>query len=121
MGAKERFIQDTLRQEGEKMIQAQGKRISSVLERRTGVLMSGRRAQASSDKLTFTHPIYERFLDMKRRSTSSGRKGGKRRSSGNRKIHNRYVFGAYNSIAQRLMYGFTDEVAEQYRRLDENT
>lgn len=34
----------------------------------------------------------------------------------NRKIHNRYVFGAYASIAERLMYEFTDEFIASMRQ-----
>ena len=108
MGAKERFIQDTLSKEGRKMLEYQSKQIGSVLNSRTGRLLNSRSTRASSDRLVFEHPIYERYLDMKRIS-------GKKKKS--RKIHNRYVFGAFSSIAERLMYGFTDEVAAQFREM----
>ena len=52
---------------------------------------------------------YERFLDMKRLQ-----RGGKSVKS-NRKIHNRYVFGAFASIAERLMYEFTEDVIARIR------
>lgn len=81
-----------------------------VLDSRTGNLRRSRSTRASSDRLVFEHPIYERYLDMKRMS-------GKKRKS--RKIHNRYVFGAFSSIAERLMYGFTDEVAAQFREMSD--
>jgi hypothetical protein len=32
-----------------------------------------------------------------------------------RNIHNRFVFGAYSSIAARLMHGFTQEVIDEIR------
>ena len=54
--------------------------------------------------LNTMHVAYERFLDMKRLQ-----RGGKSVKS-NRKIHNRYVFGAFASIAERLMYEFTEDV-----------
>ena len=57
-------------------------------------------------KLTYTHTAYERFLDMRRR-------GGLRKSS--RRIHNRFVFGAYVGIAERLMYGLTEDVVNAIR------
>lgn len=110
METRERFIEDTLQKEGRKMLERQTKQIDSVLESRSGALRNSRRIRTSSDTLAFEHPIYERYLDMKRRV-------GKRRKS--RRIHNRYVFGAYSSIAERLMYGFTDEVAAQFRELSE--
>lgn len=63
----------------------------------------------ASGTLTFVHVAYERFLDMKRLQ-----RGGKSVKS-NRKIHNRYVFGAFASIAERLMYEFTEDVIARIR------
>lgn len=108
MGVKERFIQDVLHEEGRKMLGYQTQQIERVTHSRTGNLRTNRFVRTSSDQLTLTHPIYERYLDIKRRGSA-----GRRRKS--RKIHNRYVFGAYASIAERLMYGFTEEVAGQFR------
>lgn len=111
MGAKERFIQDVLQTEGRKMLSYQTEQIQRTTQSRTGNLRTNRYVRTTSDQLTLTHPIYERYLDMKKRRSS-----GKRKKS--RKIHNRYVFGAYASIAERLMYGFTEEVAEQFRQME---
>lgn len=108
MGIRERFIQDTLETEGRKMLELQTRQIERVTHSRTGNLRRNRYIKVTADQLTLTHPEYERFLDMKKKSGSGKRK--KRR-----KIHNRYIFGAYTSIAERLMYGFTDEVANLYR------
>lgn len=60
-------------------------------------------------QLTFTHTSYERFLDMKR--LRYGSKVVRR----NRKIHNRFVFGHYSSIASRLMYELTDNVVARIK------
>lgn len=111
MSARDRFIQDTLEKEGRKMIERQSARISSVLQSRTGTLRSSRKLKVSGETLSFTHPAYERFLDMKQK----GKKGKRKK---NRRIHNRYVYGAYYSIAERLMYGFTEEVAATFREMD---
>ena len=59
--------------------------------------------------LNTMHVAYERFLDMKRLQ-----RGGKSVKS-NRKIHNRYVFGAFASIAERLMNEFTEDVIARIR------
>jgi len=59
-------------------------------------------------KPTYTHTAYERFLDMRRR-------GGQRKPLKRRRIHNRFVFGAYAGIAERLMYGLTEEVSTLIR------
>jgi len=102
MGIKERFIQETLEQEGARLLRNQGTAIETAYQRRSGRLMGGRSVAVGDAKLTFTHPIYERFLDIG---------GGKRR-----RIHNRFVFGTYGAIARRLMYGFTEEVAAEIAR-----
>lgn len=61
-------------------------------------------------KLTFAHTDYERFLDLRRL------RHGTKTSKSNKKINNRYVFGAYSSIASRLMYDLTDDVSESIRK-----
>lgn len=65
--------------------------------------------EAGSDafgKLTLHHVDYERFLDMRRIH------GAKRRS---RKIHNRFIFGAYSSIAKRLMTELKDDLTDSWK------
>ena len=114
MGAREKFIQDTLEQEGKRLLRNQGAAISAGYRRVTGHLETGRSISVSSGdamdgRLTLTHPIYERFLDIKNRRRKRLR------------IHNRFIFGAYASIARRLMYGFTEEVAATFRDLDART
>lgn len=111
MGARERFIQDTLETEGKRLLRNQGAAIASGYQRGTGRLESGRSISVSGGdgmdgRLTLTHPIYERFLDIKNRRRKRLR------------IHNRFIFGTYASIARRLMYGFTEEVAEAFRRAE---
>lgn len=61
-------------------------------------------------KLTFAHTDYERFLDLRRL------RHGTKTSKSNKKINNRYVFGAYSSIASRLMYDLADDVSESIRK-----
>lgn len=102
MAAIDRFIQDTLRDAGDRLITRQGQEISANLKSRTGTLLSGRRVSVSANRLTLTHPIYERFLDIKRL--------GKRKKR--TRIHNRFVYGTYSSIAERLLAGFAEDVAD---------
>lgn len=111
MGARERFIRDTLETEGRRLLRNQGAAISAGYRRGTGRLDTGRSISVASGdgmdgRLTLTHPVYERFLDIKNRRNKRLR------------IHNRFIFGAYASIAKRLMYGFTDEVAAAFRKLE---
>ena len=115
MGAKDRFITDTLRKEGDDMLRRQTARISEILHERSGSLLHDRHISVSDNTLTFIHPTHERYLDMRRRAANERRRGKKRR------IHNRYTYGAYASIAERLMYGYTEEVREAYLRLDDSS
>ena len=78
---------------------------------RSGDLLSHRAitvtaGTGASGTLTLRHVDYERFLDMKRLHR------GSKTIRSNRKIHNRFVFGTYGHIAQRLMTEFTEEVVE---------
>lgn len=112
MGARERFIADTLESEGKRLIRNQGAAIASGYKRGTGRLESGRSISVTGGtdadgRLTLTHPVYERFLDIRNRRKKRMR------------IHNRFIFGAYAAIARRLMYGYTEEVAAAFRKLEE--
>lgn len=113
MDIKGAFVRRVLQEEGEKMLERQETAISSRLHSRTGTLIRDRKMSVSGGdgldgQLDFRHPIYERFLDMRK----LGKNGRKRKG---RRIHNRFVFGAYLSIAKQLMYGFTEEVARKIK------
>ena len=116
MSVKARFIGNVLKEEGERMLRRQSSAILSKLESRTGTLENRRSVSVTSatdsfeGRMSFTHVSYERFLDLRR--LHYGSKVVSRR----RRIHNRYVFGAYSRIAERLMYEFTDEVAAAIRQ-----
>ena len=114
MSVKGRFVKSILAEEGREMLSRQGVAIASKLETRSGRLLDSRHVSVSGDdsmdgRLTFEHAAYERFLDLRRVHYGSKVVSRKRR------IHNRYVFGAYSTIAARLMYEFTDEVAAAIR------
>lgn len=115
MDVRARFVSEILKDEGQRLLRNQGKAIGAKVKSRAGRLVSSRSVSVSSGNgasgtLTFVHVAYERFLDMKRLQ-----RGGHSVKS-NRKIHNRYVFGAYASIAERLMYEFTDEFVASVRQ-----
>lgn len=120
MSVKARFIRNVLEEEGESMLRRQSSAILSKLETRTGTLEKSRSVSVSSasdsfdGKLTFRHVAYERYLDLRRL------RYGSKVISRRRRIHNRYVFGTYSRIAERLMYEFTDEVAASIRQQIEN-
>lgn len=111
MAAIDRFIDSVLKEEGESMLEAQGRQISTVLKKRSGYLQSGRTVRISGGILTFDHPVYERFLDMKTRLASGKTRKGKR-------IHNRFTYGTFARITDRLMNGYTEEVAAKFKDLN---
>lgn len=116
---KREFIRQVLEDEGQRLMKNQESAIRSRLKFHSGRLLNDREVTVESGndmdgKLEFRHPVYERFLDMKR-------KVKKKRGSGSRiragfRIHNRFMFGHYGSIADRLMYEFTEDVAEKIRQ-----
>lgn len=111
MGARERFVADTLESEGKRLLRNQGVAIAGGYRRGTGRLEEGRSISVTGGtdadgRLTLTHPIYERFLDIKNHRRKRMR------------IHNRFIFGAYAAIARRLMYGFTEEVTAAFRKIE---
>lgn len=109
MGAKERFIADTLQRQGQKTYDLQTKAIQSGYKSRTGKLLSGRTVYTNDDSITLVHPIYERFLDIKNRRRKSKR------------IHNRFVYGTVYAIAGRLSAGYSEEVEDIVDDLRENS
>jgi len=108
-----RFIRKVLQEEGNRFLSRQTSQIQSKVKEKTGRLLAGRRFQVyGSDgdfdsELVFTHPVYERFLDIRH---LGGREKGVRRQ-----IHNRPVMAAYNRIAERLMTEFTESTQAALR------
>lgn len=118
MDVRARFVSEILKDEGQRLLRNQGKAIEARVKSRSGRLESSRSVSVTggngaSGTLTFVHVAYERFLDMKRLQ-----RGGKSVKS-NRRIHNRYVFGAYASIAERLMYEFTEDFVASVRQAED--
>ena len=117
MDVRARFVAEVLQDEGQRLLRNQGKAIEARVKKRSGRMESSRSVSVTggsgaSGTLTFVHMAYERYLDMKRLQ-----RGGHSVKS-NRRIHNRYVFGAYASIAERLMYEFTDDVISSLRKIN---
>ena len=113
MSVRARFVGEVLDAAGKRLLSSQEKAVRRSVRLHTGRILSVRDIVVSGGaemdgKLTYTHTAYERFLDMRRR-------GGLRKSSRRRRIHNRFVFGAYVGIAERLMYGLTEDVVNAIR------
>lgn len=117
MGVKERFIKETLERQGQRMLRRQGVAMEESLRFHTRETLTSRRIYVTegtemSGTLTFEHTVQERFLDLKRLRHGSEESSRPR----NRQIHNRFVMSMYNAVANDLLYGFTQEVAERIRK-----
>lgn len=117
MGVKERFIKETLDRQGQRMLRRQGVAMEESLRFHTRETLTSRRIYVTegtemSGTLTFEHTVQERFLDLKRLRHGSEES----RRPRNRQIHNRFVMSMYNAVANDLLYGFTQEVAERIRK-----
>jgi hypothetical protein len=107
--AEKRFVQLTLSEEGKDLVLAHKKAINRFLNLETGQtaqrISMQVKASGMGGELQIQHLARQRFLDMKTRQTKNGPK---------RKhafpIHNRIIFGHFNSIVGRLKFGFTEEI-----------
>lgn len=115
---KKEFVRRILEDESKRFEKNQGLEMRKLLHFHTGTLEAERhfsiKAPDNADGvLTIKHKAYERFLDVKKKPTI---KNGRRISKQQYPIHNKFVFGHYYSIANRLMVDFTNEVAEGIKR-----
>jgi len=76
----------------------------------------GRSFNVRDTTLTYTHPLTNRFIDMKHRQTEKGRI--KKKSY---KIHNNILFGYANNIVSRISFGFTQDVKDEMLKLHNAT
>lgn len=116
---EQRFIEEILTSEGARLLKNQEAAFTARLRFRTKHILERRKAEVSaaagySGKLAIAHTAYQRFLDLK------AMKYGSKVVRRNRKIHNRFVWGHFNSIAARLANEFTPSVAARIRAELEN-
>ena len=57
----------------------------------------------------------ERFVDMRTRDTKNGKHPKK-----SHPVHNRVVMGQYSQLAKELAYGFTEEIKQKLRKIQDN-
>lgn len=117
MGVKERFIKETLERQGQRMLRRQAVAMEESLRFHTRETLTSRSIHVTegtemSGTLAFEHTVQERFLDLKRLRHGSEESIRPRK----RQIHNRFVMSMYNAVANDLLYGFTQEVAERIRK-----
>jgi len=115
---KKEFVRRVLKDESDRFKKNQGLEMHKLLHFHTNKLHNDREFKVESSntmdgKLIHSHVAYQRFLDIKRKIRSNKSNRIKKSSY---PIHNRFVFGHYFSIANRLMYEFTNEVAEGIKK-----
>ncbi len=111
------FIRRVLEDEANRMEKNQGLQMKRLLHFHTGNLFNGRQFTVKQGAdldgvLTIKFKIYQRFLDMKRKVRSKNGNIRNRQYS----IHNKYVFGHFYSIGDRLMYELTEDLIEGIKR-----
>jgi len=75
---------------------------------------TGRSFIVTDDGFGYTHLKKHRFVDMKTRNTKNGKVRKKPHP-----IHNKILWGHYNSMVKQMHFGFTESVKEQLRSLED--
>lgn len=117
---KDEFIRRVLENEGKRYDKNQGIEMEKRLKFHSKRLINDRTQTVIPQgdmkaTLQLTFPAYERFLDIKRKVKRNKKTKATKIKPGYR-IHNRFVWGHYNSIAYRLQNEFSSELAEQIKK-----
>jgi len=123
---RKEFVRQILREEGKELHDNQGKDIAKLLHFHSNRLMDERpysiKSEDSMDgEFSMSIPGYGRVLDIKPKNRTISEQDKythwrQRRRTKAFPIYNRFVFGHYYTIAWRLMYGLTEEVAENIKK-----
>ncbi len=127
---RKEFVKQILQEEGQEMEDNRGKAIAKLLHFHSGELYDRREHTVSSgDELdgmfTTNTKFYGRVLDIKPKNRLIQEQDKythwrSRRRTKAFPIYNRFVFGHYYTIAYRLMYGLTEDVAAGIKKQFEN-
>lgn len=109
---EQHYIEQTLQESAAYILRDQGDAIqSAVSSKATGNLLRNRFMNVTGSEIRYSHPIYARFLDMKRLN-----RNGKTAKHKAMRIHNRFTWGLFLRIQDKLMYGLTEEVREKIQQ-----
>lgn len=118
---RKEFVKQILKEEGQELHDNQGKAIAKLLHFHSNRLYNERpysvtASDAMDGKFSMSISGYGRALDIKPKnrviqSQDKYTHWRKKRRTKAFPIYNRFVFGHYYTIAYRLMYGLTEEVA----------
>lgn len=123
---RKEFVKQILQEEGKELHDNQGKAIAKLLHFVSNRLMNERpysvkSADTMDGEFSTSIPGYGRALDIKPknrviREQDKYTHWRQRRRTNSFPIYNRFVFGHYYTIAYRLMYGLTEDVAENIKK-----
>ena len=118
---KKAFVAKILDKEKERFNTNQSRAISRMLNFRSGNLLEKREFSISSPdmmdgQLSLKIPVYGRFLDIKPKNRKMSQNHKRMRNMKQYPIYNCFAFGHYYSIANQLMYGLTEAVAEDIKQ-----
>lgn len=114
MIAEGRFIRFVLKEESESIVEAQTKRMREF-SFTTPTFFDQRGIKTENNDATIAFKKLHRFVDMKTRNT----KNGVIRKTKSYPIYNWIIFGHISNIVRRLSFGFTDDVIEQFKKLED--
>lgn len=100
---EQKYIERVLKEEATNILRAQDKVIARRNVRREVPEIGRRTFTISNGQATFTHPLRQRFIDMKYR------KGERQKAV---PIHNKIVYSHFNKIVRRMAFGLTDDVRQ---------
>ena len=81
----------------------------------------------NKNELRYEHLAVHRFIDMKTRKATTYATATRKLKAGREKkkkfypIHNKVIFGNKRFLIKKLSFGFTQEVQDQFRKLDHET
>lgn len=108
---KKRFIRSVMQEAKEDIDKAQRNYLSSRGFEEND-WYEGRGFTVSDDGLEYIHLKKHRFVDMKTRKTKEAIVRKK-----SHPIHNRIIWGYYNDIIKELHFGFTEEVKNEFKKI----
>lgn len=117
-----RFIKRQLEIYGEDVLSSSKKvqrksNFSSAIWDRAGVSVNGK-------SLTYRVPMAMRFVDMKTRTSKGYTRGTRKMPAGKKRkknypVHNKPTMAHKRYLVKMLSYGFTEEVKQQFRKLED--
>lgn len=114
MMAERRYIRHVLSEEADSIVEAQTEKMNQFGFSNKD-FFSKRNRVANEEVVKISFKKIHRFVDIKTRKTKSGEVRTKKAYP----IYNRIIFGHIPNIVRRLSFGFTDDVVEQFKKLED--